>query len=121
MHRAKRAEAGLTEEVGRRWGGGKRPARRRSGGGHLRWGGDILRGGPAARGRGETGDCGRDVGAEKKGEPGKVERRVEGLEEGGGLPPVGDSSGDAARTAAARPRRPRAARVSAHWWAVPGR
>jgi hypothetical protein len=76
----------------------------------FRWGGDILRGGPAARGRGEKGD------------PGKVERRVEGLEEGGGrLPPVGDSSGDAARPAAARPRRPRAARVSAQWWAVPGR
>jgi hypothetical protein len=43
----------------------------------FRWGGDILRGGPAARGRGEKGD------------PGKVERRVEGLEEGGGAAPTG--------------------------------
>jgi hypothetical protein len=36
-------EAGLTMEVGRRWGGGKRPARRHSGGGRLRRGGGILR------------------------------------------------------------------------------
>jgi hypothetical protein len=47
----------------------------------FRWGGDILRGGPAARGRGE------------KGEPGKVERRVEGLEEGGAAPTGGGQLG----------------------------
>jgi hypothetical protein len=36
--RARRAETGLTEEVGRRWGGGKWPARRRSmAAGSLRW------------------------------------------------------------------------------------
>jgi hypothetical protein len=33
LHRAKRAEAGLIEEVERRWGGGERPTRWRSGGG----------------------------------------------------------------------------------------
>jgi hypothetical protein len=30
VHRARREMAQLTEEVGRRWGGGERPARRRS-------------------------------------------------------------------------------------------
>jgi hypothetical protein len=57
MHQARRAEVGLTEEVGRRWGGGKRPARWRSAGGQLWSGGGILGGGPAARGGGEGGDA----------------------------------------------------------------
>jgi hypothetical protein len=48
-------KAGLTEEVGRQWGGGKLSAQRRFDGGRLRWGGGSLRGGPTARGRGEGG------------------------------------------------------------------
>jgi hypothetical protein len=66
MRRARRVVAGLTEEVGRRWGSRERPARRRSGGGRLRWCGGILGGGPTARGAGEGGDCGRGVGAGRK-------------------------------------------------------
>jgi hypothetical protein len=65
MRRARRAEAGLTEEVGRRWGGGEWPAQRRSDGGRLRRSVDVLGGGPAARGGGE-GDCGSGVKAKKK-------------------------------------------------------
>jgi hypothetical protein len=60
---ARRAEVGLTKEVGRRWGGGERPTRWRSGGGRLQRGGGVLGGGPTARGGGEGGDCGCGVGA----------------------------------------------------------
>jgi hypothetical protein len=42
MRRARKADAGLTEEVWRRRDGGKRPARCRSIGGRLRRGGGIL-------------------------------------------------------------------------------
>jgi hypothetical protein len=66
LHRAKRVEAGLTEEVGRRWGGGERPARRRSDGGRLQQGGGILEGSPMARDIVEGGDCERGIRAEKK-------------------------------------------------------
>jgi hypothetical protein len=66
MRRVRRAEAGLTEEVGRWWSGGKRPARRCPGGGWLRQGGGVLGGGPAFRGGCEGGNCGRGVGAEEK-------------------------------------------------------
>jgi hypothetical protein len=56
MRRARGAEAGLTENVERRWGGRKWLTRWRSGGGRLRWGGGVLGDGPAARGkaRGKT-------------------------------------------------------------------
>jgi hypothetical protein len=66
MHRARRAEVGLTEEVERRWGGTEWPTRWRSGGRRLRWGGGIIKGGPAARVRGEGGDCEHGVRQEKK-------------------------------------------------------
>jgi hypothetical protein len=133
MHQARRAEVGLTEEVGRRWGGGKRPARWRSAGGQLWSGGDILGGGPAARGGGEGGDCGvvsqqrrkHDVGEKKshrwqrqhpfkggggdtmEGGRGKSGDAWRGSRRGFWLPPMGDSSGGVAQPAAARPRRVR--------------
>jgi hypothetical protein len=50
LHRAIGLKAGLTEEVGRQWGGGERPARWRSIGGRLWWGGGGLRGSWAMRG-----------------------------------------------------------------------
>jgi hypothetical protein len=58
---AKRAEAGLTEEVRRRWGGEEYPARWRSGGGRLWQDGSAIGGSPAARGGGEGGGRGRCV------------------------------------------------------------
>jgi hypothetical protein len=66
MRRTRRAEAGLTEEVGRRWDGEKRPVQWHSDGGRLRWGGGVLVGGPVARGGGEGGNCGRGVRAEEQ-------------------------------------------------------
>jgi hypothetical protein len=55
VHQAKRAEVGLTEEVGRRWGGGKWPTRWRSGGRAAPAGWRCPQGGPVARGEGEGG------------------------------------------------------------------
>jgi hypothetical protein len=52
LRRAIGLKAGLTEEVGRRWGGGER---RRSSEGQLQRGGGGLRGGPMARDGGEGG------------------------------------------------------------------
>jgi hypothetical protein len=140
MHRARRAEAGLTEEVRRRWGGGKRPAQRHSVGGWLRWGGGVLGGGPAARGRGEGGNYGRGVGAEEKTwcrennpagggnntllKGGGIAEGAEeswvmrgGLEEGG---PGSHRRGQLVRRGTVGSG-PAAARVSAQWRAAPGR
>jgi hypothetical protein len=67
MRRARRAEAGLTEDVGRRWGGRKRPARRRSnGGGRLGVTGEAPRYPVALRagGRGEAEPNGEKWGGE---------------------------------------------------------
>jgi hypothetical protein len=63
LRRAIGLKAELTEEVGRRWGGGER---RRSGEGQLQRGGGGLGGGPMARGRGEGGSCVRCVRAGRK-------------------------------------------------------
>jgi hypothetical protein len=70
MCRARKANVGLIEEVGRRWGGG------------------VLKGGPAARGGGEGGDCEHDTGAGRKARRGEKFRLAAGsntlLKEGSG-------------------------------------
>jgi hypothetical protein len=60
MCRARKANVGLIEEVGRRWGGG------------------VLKGGPAARGGGEGGDCEHDTGAGRKARCGEKFRLAAG-------------------------------------------
>jgi hypothetical protein len=62
-HRARGVETKLTEEVGRRWGSEKWPARRRSGGRAAPAGCQRPRGGPVASGGGRGGGYERGIGA----------------------------------------------------------